>query len=170
MLDEYLNSQLRLIEKEYFELNKKLQDLNEQETSEQEEIAALIGKDDVGIEIFSPRARENSVKTKIEDIQKHIEELQLMQAETSEEIARNREKAEKYQILLNQSLEKEETQKRILSNENIVYDNLSEILRRVDLCLNLIGHDRNKCKNELKNLRGYIKTLITDLENDMQEK
>lgn len=172
MLDEFILEQLDHIEKEYLDLNQKLVDLTEQEKEEQVRMSKYLDADDIGMELFSPRTNSGPIKEKVAEIQKHLEELRILQVETSEKIAKNREKEEKYQQMLNEARMSNMTEERAkketiaepeaqVSASNQVED-LKEILARVEKCINLVNHDRTKCKSELKNLRYFLKALIAN--------
>ena len=189
MLDEYIMNQLTQVEDEFQRLNQTLSDLNDQESAMQKKLQELLAAKDIGMEIFSPRIDGNLSKEEIEETQRRLEELRIRQMEVNEEISRNREKEEKYQILLNEARMKEISDARELASEipsdvleepeknaaaetknpcsdhrqdadDHYKDDLKEILVRVEKCINLVNHDRTRCKNELKNLRYYLKALL----------
>lgn len=189
MLDEYIMNQLTQVEDEFQRLNQTLSDLNDQESTMQKKLQELLAAKDIGMEIFSPRIDGNLSKEEIEETQRRLEELRIRQMEVSEEISRNREKEEKYQVLLNEARMKEISDARELASEipsdvpeepgkntgsepekpssdkrqdadDHYKEDLKEILVRVEKCINLVNHDRTRCKNELKNLRYYLKALL----------
>ena len=190
MLDEYIMNQLNQVEDEFLRLNQALSDLNDQECNVQNKLKELLEKKDIGLEIFSPRIDGNLSNEEIEEMQRRLEELRIRQMEVSEQISRNREKEEKYQLLLNEARMKEISDTRELaseiktetSEENEAEQNesdgdnkitvssdvaddhyredLQEILNRVEKCMNLVNHDRTRCKNELRNLKYYLKALL----------
>ena len=189
MLDEYIMNQLTQVEDEFQRLNQTLSDLNDQESAMQKKLQELLAAKDIGMEIFSPRIDGNLSKEEIEETQRRLEELRIRQMEVSEEISRNREKEEKYQVLLNEARMKEISDSRELASEipsdvpeepekntgsepekpssdkrqdadDHYNEDLKEILVRVEKCINLVNHDRTRCKNELKNLRYYLKALL----------
>ena len=217
MLDEFILEQLDKIELEYQELNRSLDDLNNDEREIQHQMDDYLSTQDLGIELFSPRSSAGPLKEKMADLQKHLEEIHLAQVDVTDKIARNREKEEKYQIYLNESRMKglEEAKKEklpevisdagsqeetkdstVTGTENVTAENiavgmenaadntqnahsevkvvvknnaeeLKEVLNRVDRCINLVNHDRTKCKNELKNLRYYLKALISEASDEI---
>ena len=172
MLDEFILEQLDRIEDEYLELNQKLADLTEQEKAEQVQLNKYLDADDLGLELFSPRSNASPSKEKVSEIQKHLEELRILQIETTDRIARNREKEEKYQQMLNEARMADISDERSVSDNlkeekekekiKTQVEDLKEILERVEKCINLVNHDRSKCKSELKNLRYYLKALISN--------
>ena len=101
-----------------------------------------------------------------------MEELRILQIETTDRIARNREKEEKYQQMLNEARMADISDERSVSDNlkeekekekiKTQVEDLKEILERVEKCINLVNHDRSKCKSELKNLRYYLKALIAN--------
>ena len=172
MLDEFILEQLDRIEDEYLELNQKLADLTEQEKAEQVQLNKYLDADDLGLELFSPRSNAGPIKEKVSEIQKHLEELRILQIETTDRIARNREKEEKYQQMLNEARMADISDERSVSDNlkeekekekiKTQVEDLKEIRERVEKCINLVKHDRSKCKSELKNLRYYLKALIAN--------
>ena len=197
MLDEYIINQINELEEEFDLLNNLLQDLNSQEKTDMENIESLLNSNDLGIEIFSPRVKGNQTKEQVSEIKKHLDDIRLHQMEIMEKISENRQKEEKYQIMLKEArLKKKENEEHlkkirgqceasenldtnvestdtpgeknsVTENDKGSQNNSSsredylEILRRVENCLNLISHDRGKCKTELRNLRYYLKALLT---------
>ena len=97
MLDEFILEQLNHIEKEYLDLNQKLSELTDEEKAQQEQLNLYLDTDDLGVEVFSPRSNASPIKERIAEAQKHLEELRLSQMNITDQIARNRDKEEKYQ-------------------------------------------------------------------------
>ena len=179
MLDEFILEQLNHIEKEYLDLNQKLSELTDEEKAQQEQLNLYLDTDDLGVEVFSPRSNASPIKERIAEAQKHLEELRLSQMNITDQIARNRDKEEKYQQMLNEARmnsiqEQRDTEEAPINDSNDqgedniakILENhtadLKEILGRIETCINLVNHDRTKCKNELKNLRYYLKALIAN--------
>lgn len=181
MLDDYILSQLDKLETERESLIMQLHKLVREEEEENQKIQELLEQENVGIELFSPRAAQNSVKAQIELIRKHIDDLQYEEAKVQDLLEKNKSSDEKYQLLLLESREKEKSDDLIeeasvsssagipagLSGEELeqlkaeTKEELETILVRVERCLNLIHSDKVKCKNELKNLRYYLKALLS---------
>ena len=188
MLDEYILNQLDKLEVERETLTAQLQKLVQEEAEEEQKIQELLEQENVGIELFSPRAAQNSVKIQIERIRKHIDDLQYEQARVQDLLEKNKDSDEKYQLLLLESREKTNTEvpaetagtgtsvsaaevtRSSLQNidtealdclKKETKEELETILIRVERCLNLIHTDKVKCKNELKNLRYYLKALLS---------
>lgn len=183
MLDEYILSQLDKIRQERTRLQEKLAGLTQEETGCREEIARLLEQEDVGYELFSPRAGDDTVKSRIAEIQKHIEDLQYKQADVTESLAENQERVSHYETLLEEARNRDpgerskedreaDTAKKpqmieLESDEDfrtLYIGELKLILGKIDACLNLIGHNRNQCKNELKNLRYHLRSVISEAE------
>ena len=187
MLDDYILAQLDKIRQERLKLQEKLMGLTDEETRCREEISKLLEQEDVGYELFSPRAGDDTVKNKISEIQKHIEDLQYKQADVTESLAENQERVDHYETLLEEARnrepgkdfvgkETEETgegktpQLQELENDDdyrtLYLGELKLVLEKIDNCLNLIGHNRNQCKNELKNLRYHLRSVISEAETN----
>ena len=181
MLEEYIQTQLNRIRQERQKLQDELKVVSEEEESANHQISELLEQEDVGFEIFSPRAGENTVKASIEQIQKHIEDLQYKQLGLTQALGENQERLSHYENLLEEARAKEAEEplpetapgeasplKTDASDEKqIMYlAELKAVLEKVDSCINLIGHNRSQCKNELKNLRYHLRALISDAESD----
>ena len=85
MLDDYILSQLDKLETERESLTMQLHKLVREEEEENQKIQELLEQENVGIELFSPRAAQNSVKAQIELIRKHIDDLQYEEAKVQGE-------------------------------------------------------------------------------------
>ncbi len=186
MLDEYILGQLDKIRQERQKLQEKLMGLTDEETRCRNEISRLLEQEDVGYELFSPRAGDDTVKTKIDEIQKHIEDLQYKQADVTESLAENQERVDHYETLLEEARNREPGKesddqkneepegKNTLLNElendedyrTLYLGELKLVLEKIDTCLNLIGHNRSQCKNELKNLRYHLRSVISEAETN----
>lgn len=59
MLEQYITEQLSSIREKKLKLNEQLKRLCDAETEDEEMIKELLEKEDVGIEIFSPRNTES---------------------------------------------------------------------------------------------------------------
>ena len=62
MLEQYITEQLSAIREKKLKLNEQLKWLCDAETEDEQMIKELLEKEDVGIEIFSPRNTESKVK------------------------------------------------------------------------------------------------------------
>ena len=144
MLDEFILEQLDRIEDEYLELNQKLADLTEQEKAEQVQLNKYLDADDLGLELFSPRSNAGPIKEKVSEIQKHLEELRILQIETTDRIARNREKEEKYQQMLNEAA-----------------DQLQRMLEKSDEQIKV--EDESSGKSQKRELRKTYSKLVRNL-------
>ena len=182
MLEEYIQTQLNRIRQDRQKLQDELKEVSEEEENANHQISELLEQEDVGFEIFSPRAGENTVKASIEQIQKHIEDLQYKQLGLTQALGDNQDRLSHYENLLEEARAKEaegeplpETEPQeasplkpdTLDEKQIMYlAELKAVLEKIDSCINLIGHNRSQCKNELKNLRYHLRALISDAESD----
>lgn len=172
MLEQYITEQLTVIREKKLRLNEQLKRLCDAETEDEEMIKELLEKEDVGIEIFSPRNTESKVKEKIGAIREHIEELQLKQTEVSEQLAQVSVDEEHWEQLLDEAQKKAETEETIEEEPNNTNTQdpaeetldegqvLKEILARVQKCSWYAEKNRQKCKKELAALEYYLKALI----------
>ena len=172
MLEQYITEQLTVIREKKLRLNEQLKRLCDAETEDEEMIKELLEKEDVGIEIFSPRNTESKVKEKIGAIREHIEELQLKQTEVSEQLAQVSVDEEHWEQLLEEAQKKAEIEETTEEQPNITSapdteaetqdegEILKEILSRVQKCSWYAEKNRQKCKKELAALEYYLKALI----------
>ena len=100
MLEDYLVKQLYDIKTEIRRLSSELQSLCDQETMKNNEITSLLENEDVGLEIFSPRALNSSVKNQILEIKKTIHGLQEQEEELRDRIAIEQEQESVFSIYL----------------------------------------------------------------------
>ncbi len=174
MFDEFIRDLLEQNEKETISLQEQLEELNREEKDKQQQISLLFDTQDVGLEIFSPRTSGSPMKDKVASLQKEIEEIQFRQMQISEKIGLNQEKTANYQKMLEEARRSRDDnyggassnsgKKASPADSSVECDRLKEILFRVERCLNLVGHDRNGCKEELRNLRYYLKAQISSFQ------
>ena len=177
MLKEYLTSQISKLSDEKKHLESQMNELMQEEISESSKIDKLLESEDVGIELFSPRNPDSKTKVQIDNIRKHIDEIQYKQAEISSKLETNQSMQEKWQRLYEEaengelpsleSVEKSEEKDSLGHKQSVEeiesYDQVfREILKRINFCIALMGKDRNKCKAELKSLQYYVQALIAD--------
>ena len=122
------------------------------------------------------------------DIQKHIEDLQYKQAAVTESLGENQERMAHYEKLLDEARNREPEQEENISDQEkekktqiffeieneddlrtIYVGEMKMLLERIDKCINLVGHNRNQCKNELKNLRYHLRSIISEAENSKNQ-
>ena len=229
MLDEFITAQLEKLGLEKEDLIRQLQEIAGEEDSQNKKISELLDEEDVGIEIFSPRSANHTVKAQIEEIKKHIDELQYEAASIQDLLEKNSQQEEKYQALLLEIRQKNASDIKLLKEENPGHDNeekkemtdessgaaatafsdrddknqgpengdqtgekdalssempetitnqekaegkgsnelfvtkpeMEQVLQRVEKCLHFAHSDKIKCRNELKNLRYYLKALLS---------
>lgn len=188
MIDEYIQAQLDRLMQERQKLQEELQEVSGEEEQANHQISELLDQEDVGFEIFSPRAGDNTVKNRISQIQKHIEDLQYKQAGLTQALAENQDRLSHYERLMDEAHIKEEPApaenkteempetssplstegaKDVDASKIMYLAELKSVLEKVDTCINLVGHNRNQCKSELKNLRYHLRTVISEAESDM---
>lgn len=184
MLDQYIMNQLEKIDEEFHKLEEKLRRLHMEEESSNHIIKKLLDEEDVGIEFFSPRNSEDSTRQKVSRIKKQIEDIRQEQASVTDELTKLKEEENRYQEILLEIREKKENNSSKLSKSAIHFENdknkreetiekredlnnsldkeeLKKILKRIDKCLNLLNTNRTQCKNEMINLKYYLKALIS---------
>ncbi len=209
MLEEFILGQLETLSLRRDELTKAMNALASQEEEDHSEIARLLETEDLGLELFSPRTANNSVREQINTIKKHLEELEIKQTEIRGELEQLTLNENKYQEMLLEArtrkadIKEEKQENRDSSDADETTDNTTEkgilsysdtaemnkdtddqvpievsnedkdkfkeeyietletILKRVDHCIDLSHRDKIKCRNELKNLRYYMKAVIS---------
>lgn len=176
MLDQYIMEQLENNDEEFYRLSEQLKKLHMEEESYNHIIENLLKEEDVGIEFFSPRNSENSTRLKVAGIKKQIENIRQEQAKLTDELTRIKEEEERYQEMLLEVREKKKDNPEIKKENITTHDSVNEeiekkndfekeelkkILKRLDKCLNLLNTNRTQCKNEMINLKYYLKALIS---------
>ena len=101
-----MNSQIEKYTREKELLLEQMKELVDEETRQNQQIEKLMDQEDVGIELFSPRNPDSKVKTQVENIRKHIDELQYKQAELTSRMDANQSMIDKWQKLLNEAMDK----------------------------------------------------------------
>lgn len=167
MLDQYIMNCLKENDQQLQELREKLAAFQREEESCHHMIKKLREREDVGRELFSPRGANDTTRDKVSDIRKQIDEINLQQAKIEDAIREKEEEVKKYQDMLveikNRSSEKYQIKQ--LKKEPPVLNEKEEfknILSRVDKCLQFIDTESNRCKNELNNLKYYLKAILSE--------
>lgn len=167
MLDQYIMNCLKESDQQLNELKEKSETLQREEESCHHMIQRLRECEDVGRELFSPRNPSDNTRQKVSDVRKQIDEIHLQQAKISDEIRERKEELKKYQDMLveikNRNNEKYQI-KHLKKTPPILNekDEFKNILSRVDKCLQLVDIDSNRCKNELMNLKYYLKAILSE--------
>ncbi len=144
MLDEYIQEQITRLSEEKKYLSEKLNKLVEQEQEEQKQIAQVLDTEDVGVELFSPRAVNNGASRQISRIKQHVEDLRVQQTEIRQRLEQTIENEKKYRLMYEESqesyrqnaedllagadnaLDKEEQQKKSVSEQDETIKQLRE--------------------------------------------
>ena len=164
MLDQYILGQINTISEHLKELNSKLQNLQDEEESYNHMIQELLDHQDVGLELFSPRGSDDTTKTKVSRIKQQIEEIRIEEEKIRDEIGEVQKDEKRYQDML---LEIHENDDKPDNSDNFSHrageeiEELKKILVRLEKCLNLLNTNKNQCKNEMINLKYYLKALIS---------
>lgn len=172
MLDQYILDRLHENEKQMDLLSDQLYQLQKEEENLNRMIHQLVDQEDVGIEFFSPRSIHDSTRQRVSEIKKQIESIHIQQAKITESLAEHKIENTKYQEMLdeiksrNEELQIHEESKQKHSELDVENkmnkDEFKNILQRVDKCLSLLNtSNKTSCKNELTNLKYYLKALIS---------
>ena len=173
MLEEYLLDKINALEILMEECNKTLHELTRQEESINKEISDLIENDDVGRELFSPRNANHDVKKLIAEKRHTLEDIQVEQLKVQAQVESAVKRIDQYQQILLEYRNKGEAEllqeqgaNSAQGRETVYRAALEETLKRLDKCAGLIYNDKLKCKNEIKNLRYYIKAVLSNAEEN----
>ncbi len=191
MLEEFILNQLSRVSVRKEELSEELNRLTAEEEKENDVIADILAKDDFNFDLFSPRTAGRGVKQEIAAVQKRIEAIRIQQTEVRERLEEVNENEQKYQKLLHEARTKSAepnisdaslpadpmtgdeyhqiTLKLVnddaaFKSKDAYVKELETILNRVNNCFELSTTDRVRCRNELNNLRYYLKAQISDLQ------
>ncbi len=169
MLDQYISNRLQENEEKLAHLNEQLLRLQSEEDTCNSRIQKLVEQEDVGFEFFSPRYQNESSRHQISDIKNEIESIHLQQAKIEDSMAELKIENTNYQEMLEEIRshelrdEKEELLEAQSKEDRAQFNKeLKNIMQRVDKCINLLsGTNKGSCKNELVNLKYYLKALIS---------
>lgn len=129
-------------------------------------IRKLQDRENVELELFSPRNSDDSTRHKIGQIKQQIDSIKIEQSAISEEIEQAKAEEDKYQEMLMETRSKNVGQKNGNLESSVTRmeedkEELKNILTRVDRCLTLLYSDKGQCKHELINMKYYLKALIS---------
>lgn len=167
MFEQYVMNCLKENNQQLKDLIEKKEKLQMEEESCHNMIKKLADNVDVGREFFSPRNPSDSIKQKVADIRKQIEDLKFQQEKISDEMKQKRKEVKEYENMLNEikKRDSEKYQIKQFKKEPPVLEEKEEfkkILCRVDKCLTLLESDTIRCKTELSNLKYYLKALLSE--------
>ena len=179
MFDEYIINKLEELHKEKEELTQQLLSLTEEETRASQQIEKLLEQEDVGMELFSPRAERRPLKIQVEEIKSQIEEIKDKEALVNDKLEVNSENEQKYREFLQEAknnAHRENDTETQPESAAVIRDltkwktelnrELDVLLKRIDKCINLVYSDRKTCKNELKNMRYYVMAMISKQDHE----
>lgn len=167
MLDQYIVNCLKESDQQLAELREKLENLKREEESCHHMILKLREREDVGRELFSPRNPSDNTRQKVSDVRKQIDEIHLQKAKIFDVIQEKEQEVKKYQDMLveirNRNNEKYQI-KQLKKTPPVLNEKeeFKNILNRVDKCIQLIDADAGRCKNELMNLKYYLKAILSE--------
>lgn len=167
MLDQYIMNCLKESDRQLMKLEEKQKKLLREEESCYHMIEKLTEEVDVGREFFSPRNSADTMKQKVADVRKQIEELQLQKVKVSDEINHQKAEVKKYEGMLSEikKRDNEKYQIKQLKKEPPMLEEKEEfkkILSRVERSITLLDTDTARCKTELTNLKYYLKALLSE--------
>ncbi len=178
MLNEFILKQLDVVVRERESLSRQLDEVTGKENEENSSLQKLLDRDDVGVEVFSPRAAGKPVKIQVEDIRQRIEDLECQEAMVRDQLEQTLLKEEKLRKMLSEA--RVSNQDVGLSGETDgsgakrddqfiqiqaeTHEELQVILKRIDHCFEICMSDPEACRNELRTLQYYLKALLTKTE------
>ena len=177
MLNEFILKQLDVIVKERDSLSRQLNELTGKESEENLTMQKLLDREDVGVEVFSPRSIGKPIKLQVEDIKQRIEDIECQEALIRDQLEQTLVKEEKLRKMLSEAktefqseaqeapeaADTKEKQK-LLQFQAETHEELQTILDRVNHCAEITLSDPEGCRRELKTLQYYLKALLTKTE------
>ncbi len=190
MLEDYMHTRSEITESEKSEIQSRIRDLCDEEKRERSHMDKNATRQDSGMALFSPRSglreQDRELNEQIFDqIRKHIDEIGYQKEELTMRLTHidmnsskwhNGSEKSNHQVqnltihddsqaeegLKPPKTEKtsENRQKFPASRDNVI-EELENILDHVENCITLSHEDSSRCRKELKNLKSYIRSLIT---------
>ena len=177
MLNEFILKQLEGVVKDRDALTRELEKVTSQEEAENKKLQDLLDRDDVGVEVFSPRASGKPVNLQAEDIHQKMEDLEYQEALVRDQLEQTLLKEEKLRKMLIQARnvpdeaengpeqkDSQDNESKDLGFRTQTHDELEVILKRIDHCYEICISDPEACRNELRTLQYYVKALLTKAE------
>ena len=177
MLNEFILRQLDVVVKERDALSRQLNELTGQENEENLSMQKLLDREDVGVEVFSPRSIGKPIKIQVEDIRQRIEDIECQEILVRDQLEQTLIKEEKLRKMLSEakagvSAETDEEKSDAASSDKQKYlqfraethEEFQTILDRIDRCTEIALSDPEECRRELRTLQYYLKALLTKSE------
>ena len=121
--------------------------------------------------IFSPRSisEENDVKInqasdKVKSIKHHIESVR----DLIETHIRKKYEYEQLKLELSNYTENSDINSKTDSDAINLKQLLSELYRKTEVCLAFLNKDKNKCRNELNDMKRMLKKASSEIENEIE--
>ena len=172
MVEEFILNQLRDNDQKISKLEFAIKEYEKEEEESDQRLKEydLQNQDNLGV--FSPRMiNDNFYKQKLQ-IEEQIEQIRLKKIQIREQIQELNKSNEQYQkMLLEKKTEEthfdqmsfqimdESESIKLIKQQSV--DEYKQILKRVDKITCLLDTNKNLCRNELSNLKYYIKALIS---------
>lgn len=171
MLKEYIDQLNDENNLELDKLEKQMKSLMEELSEASQWLEKLQIEKNVQTNIFSPRSmsEENDVKInqasdKVKSIKQHIESVR----DLIETHIRKKYEYEQLKLELNNYTEKSDINKKTDSNAFNLKQLLSELYRKTEVSLAFLNGDKNKCRNELNEMKRMIKKASSEIENEIK--
>ncbi len=177
MIKEYIEELLNDNNEQLHKLEQQMKNLMIELDSAKGWLDSLNAESNVDTNIFSPRSMDSDLKRKTEEAQNNVYKIKQDIEYVSSFMETHIKKKEEYEKLLVEleemahSTEKEtkETENRDLNEMQLTRTFLSDLYRKTELCLALLSSDRNRCKNELKNMKAMIRSMSEKISTEKEE-
>ncbi len=181
MIKEYINELKAGNQEKLNDLEKQMKELLNDLDRATQWMESLQAEKNVDKNIFSPRAMDVELESKMEGAKNNIrnikQNIEYVRSFIEESIAKEKE----YDKLLDELKdmnnlpdskekllpEKISTGEMPFGKRQISDRFLSDIYKKTELCLDLLYNDRSRCKNELKTMKVMIKNTMESLHESM---
>lgn len=169
MVKAYLIERKQTCEKEKIKVEKKIQELKEQQEKKVQVLKSLEESEDSSYESFSPRNIKIKNKDKIEEVLAQQEQIQAQLTQQNEKLAECAEKIKKAEEVLT-AYEKEKNccSEKEKSND-LPQETLKNILYKIQLCSKLIDLDPHRCKLEIDCAIKMIQKELEHTKDNLEE-
>lgn len=173
MIKEYIDKLILENNQSLEKLEREMQELIHDLECNRKWMEKLQREKNLDTNIFSPRSIDTEIKEKLDKAQIAVNKLNQNIEHTRVLMEEHIKKKLEYEKLLAEAdrIEEQDEIKRPDSDEKTddlnssITKILSELYMKTEICLATINSDRNKCRNELKNMKRMIKDYAKEIEN-----
>lgn len=187
MIKEYITELLNENNEELVHLEEQMSDLFVELDSSKEMLEVLQKEKDADKNIFSPRTMDSQIGEEIESARQNIsrinENIEYIRSfieahikkknefekllteleereETKQEKTEDTEKPEKPEKSVEVPVETEKT------NDTSLFDTVTEIYNKIEICLACLNSDKNRCRKELLKVKSILKEFTDKKKNE----